>query len=154
MNRDIIKDCRVEMSTDVNDTVESFIISSLQDKYPDCVNWLYNKVIPQLRTDDRNLFLLYHKETLIGFSITKKKSDDRIKICSLFIQGTYRNLGCGTMLLKNVVEYHKNMKFYLSFRCPPKDVYYIHKFITKFEFNYIKKEFAGKDELLDIFYET
>lgn len=152
MKRDIIKDCRVEMSTDVNITIESFIISSLQDKYPDCVNWLYNKVIPQLRTDDRNLFLLYHEENLIGFSITKKKSDDRIKICSLFIKKSFRNLGCGTILLRTVVNYHKNMNMYLSFRCERDELYYIHNFITKFGFRYNKKHLVS-NKMLDIFYE-
>ena len=155
MNEDIIKHCRVTLVTNVNEDVKSFIISSLQEKYPECVHWFNDKVLPELHTDNRNLFLLYCDADLIGFSITKKKTKSRIKICSLFISESYRNMGCGTLLLKYVISHHKNSNFYLSFRCQENEIIYIHNFITRCNFHYTKKHLAevNSNKMLDIFYE-
>ena len=153
MNEVIIKDCNVEIITKVNDSIMSFIITSLQEKYPECIDWFKNKVLPELHTDKRKLFLLYSNNILIGFSITKKKSKKKIKICSLFIKPEYRNKGYGTILLKFVMNYYKNNSFYLSFRCQSFiEKCYNNNFITKFGFT-CKKEHPVNNRMFDIFYE-
>ena len=156
MSEVIIRDCHIKMITKVNDSIMSFIITSLQEKYPECIYWFKNKVIPELCTENRNLFLLYNKNKLIGFSITKTKNETYVKICSLYIISQYRNLGIGTFLLRHIIRYYDKKYFYMSFRCLYNEMTFINHFITKLNFKLIKIKLisVNRNEFVDIFYRS
>lgn len=84
---------------DISLTSDIFnFLSDLQNEYSDFKQWFYNKVIPGLTREERIVYVVKDRDTVVAVLILKKAEEK--KICTLRVAQNYRRQGLATWLLK------------------------------------------------------
>lgn len=88
---------------------EEYLIA-FSNFYPSIQSWFKNRVVPETSSGRRIIILLLQKNNVVGIAIAKKGKST--KLCSMHINDSLRNLGVGSYLLKNILDFahHNNSK--------------------------------------------
>lgn len=78
-------------------------LSFLEKDYPGFRRWYWLKVIPGVFQGDRKVIIKKDSNTILGVSILKKTAFEN-KICTLWVNNTYRGKGIGRDLLSQSID--------------------------------------------------
>lgn len=77
------------------------LLSNIDKKYPNFLDWYTKKVIPSLKFGSRNIIVAMSSDEITGFSIIKK-AEER-KICTLWVAESVRGNNIARGLVKNSI---------------------------------------------------
>lgn len=83
------------------------ITASACKDYPNHKEWYFNKQLPALVEDERNILFVRNPDDqseIIAMACLKK-NDDEQKVCTLFVSDKYRGLGIGTSILEESMKW-------------------------------------------------
>lgn len=92
-----------EMIKNLLDQVLKISIIVKKD-YPDYKNWYLNTQIPGLYDNTRNIIIAHIKNRIVGF-VSLKKTKEEKKICTFYVEKSFRKNQIGTILVKKANEY-------------------------------------------------
>lgn len=93
------------------------LLKDLNKEYPDFEQWFYGTVVRGIIEGERQIILKESNNTFLGVAILKN-TDTEKKICTFRIFDSYKGLGIGTQLMRdvsNILEI-KNPKITVSER--------------------------------------
>ena len=131
------------LDTFVNDNVVDEIYEltkGIEKYYSDYKEWLYNKQC--VNSDDRVTIYIRNFDKIIGVCNLKLSEN---KLCTIYIDGEYRNKGIGGMLLNEAFKYLGTSKPYLT--CNKDNLKYLNSFIKKYKWK--KSGLVGKEILFN-----
>lgn len=99
----IDENCPPEMIKNLLDQVLKISIIVKKD-YPDYKNWYLNTQIPGLYDNKRNIIIAHIKNRIVGF-VSLKKTKEEKKICTFYVEKSFRKNQIGTILVKKANEY-------------------------------------------------
>lgn len=76
----------------------------VKNDYPDYKNWYLNTQIPGLYDNTRNIIIAHIKNRIVGF-VSLKKTKEEKKICTFYVEKSFRKNQIGTILVKKANEY-------------------------------------------------
>lgn len=87
------------------------LILSLQvkDDYPDYKNWFITKQIPGIYDNTRNIIIAHIDGRIVGFASLKKTQEEK-KICTFYVEKSFRRNKIGTLLMEKIVNYLEEEK--------------------------------------------
>ena len=87
------------------------LILSLQvkDDYPDYKNWFITKQIPGIYENTRNIIIAHIDGRIVGFASLKKTQEEK-KICTFYVEKSFRRNKIGTLLMEKIVDYLEEAK--------------------------------------------
>lgn len=74
------------------------ITKELELDYPNHYHWFHEKFCKELDGEVREIIFCLDNETPIGIIFLKNSKDEK-KICTIYVEKEYRNIGIGTHLL-------------------------------------------------------
>ena len=110
----------------------------LEKYYSDYKYWLYNKQC--INDEDRVTIYIRRFNKIIGVSNLKLSEN---KLCTIYVDFEFRNLGIGSILLNESFKYLNTSKPYLT--CNKNNIEYLNYFIKKYKW---KKCGKVNDEIL------
>ena len=81
----------------------------VKEDYPDYKEWYMNKQIPGIYDGTRNIIIAHIKDRIVGFVSLKKTSEEK-KICTFYVEKTFRKNKIGTILAEKAIEYLEEEK--------------------------------------------
>ena len=81
----------------------------LNNQYPNYKNWYYDTQIEGIENGRTILFVLNNKNKIIGICHLKRKENEK-KICFLYIDSNYKDMGIDNLLLKETFDYLSTYK--------------------------------------------
>ena len=95
----------------IENLLQQVLIFSLQVKkdYPDYKTWFLTKQIPGIFDSTRNLIIAHIKDRLVGF-VSLKKTDTEKKICTFYVEKSFRKNKIGTILVEKAIAYLEEEK--------------------------------------------
>ena len=86
--------------------LNDILILSLQVKkdYPDYKEWYQTVQIPGIYAGTRNIIIAHIDDRIVGFVSLKKVSSEK-KICTFYVEKSFRRNKIGTLLAEKAVEY-------------------------------------------------
>jgi GNAT superfamily N-acetyltransferase len=95
---------RIVSSNTINHGAILNFLQEIKGIYPNIENWYIKKVVPELHTDQRNIFCSFVDDKLVGLIIAKKEGIEK-KICTLRIHPEYRNRGIAKVLMNIALKW-------------------------------------------------
>ena len=74
------------------------ITKELEIDYPNHYQWFHEKFCKELDGKAREIVFCLNNDVPIGVVFLKNSKDEK-KICTIYVEKTYRNIGIGTQLL-------------------------------------------------------
>lgn len=95
----------------VEKIIQSVLVLSMQVKqdYPDYRNWFLNTQVPGLYDGTRNIIVAHIKDKIVGFVSLKKTAEEK-KICTFYVEKSFRRNKIGTILVEKAIEYLEEEK--------------------------------------------
>lgn len=95
----------------VEKIIQSVLVLSMQVKqdYPDYKNWFLNTHVPGLYDGTRNIIVAHIKDKIVGFVSLKKTAEEK-KICTFYVEKSFRQNKIGTILVEKAIEYLEEEK--------------------------------------------
>ena len=86
--------------------LDDVLILSLQVKndYPDYKHWFINTQVPGLYDNTRNIIIAHIQNKIVGF-VSLKKTPQEKKICTFYVEKSFRKNKIGTILVEKAIEY-------------------------------------------------
>lgn len=86
--------------------IQDILILSMKVKqdYPDYRNWFLNTQIPGLYDNTRNIIIAHINDKIVGF-VSLKKTPSEKKICTFYVEKTFRRNKIGTILVEKSINY-------------------------------------------------
>jgi len=81
----------------------------VKDDYPDYKEWYTKKQVPGLYDGTRNIIIAHIKDKIVGF-VSLKKTKEEKKICTFYVEKTYRKNEIGTILVEKAIKYLETEK--------------------------------------------
>ena len=81
----------------------------VKDDYPDYKEWYQNKQIPGIYDGTRNIIIAHIKDRIVGF-VSLKKTPEEKKICTFYVEKSFRKNQIGTILAEKAIEYLEEEK--------------------------------------------
>lgn len=81
----------------------------VKDDYPDYKDWYQNVQIPGIYDGTRNIIIAHIKDRIVGF-VSLKKSPTEKKICTFYVEKSFRRNQIGSLLAQKAVEYLEEEK--------------------------------------------
>ena len=81
----------------------------VKDDYPDYKEWYLEKQVPGLYDGTRNIIIAHINDRIVGF-ISLKKTKEEKKICTFYVEKTFRKNKIGTILVEKAIEYLETEK--------------------------------------------
>lgn len=81
----------------------------VKNDYPDYKNWYLNTQIPGLYDNTRNIIIAHIKNRIVGF-VSLKKTREEKKICTFYVEKSFRKNQIGTILVEKANEYLETEK--------------------------------------------
>lgn len=72
--------------------------------YPDYKQWFLNTQVPGLYDNTRNIIIAHLNNKIVGFVSLKKTASEK-KICTFYVEKSYRRNKVGTILVEKAIEY-------------------------------------------------
>ncbi len=90
----------------IDKLLNTILILSLQVKedYPDYKTWYQEKQVPGIYDGTRNIIIAHYNERVLGFASLKKTNSEK-KICTFYVEKSFRKNQIGTMLMEKAVTY-------------------------------------------------
>lgn len=76
----------------------------VKDDYPDNKSWFLNTQVPGLYDHTRNIIIAYWNNKIVGF-VSLKKTKEEKKICTFYVEKSFRRNKIGTILVEKAIEY-------------------------------------------------
>lgn len=91
--------------------LDEVLILSLQvkDDYPDYKEWFQKKQIPGIYDNTRNIIIAHINERIVGFASLKKTATEK-KICTFYVEKSFRKNKIGTILVEKSIAYLEEEK--------------------------------------------
>lgn len=91
--------------------LDDVLLLSMQVKndYPDYRNWYQTIQVPGLYDGTRNIIIAHIKDKIVGF-VSLKKTHDEKKICTFYVEKSFRRNHIGTLLAEKAVDYLEEEK--------------------------------------------
>ena len=83
------------------------IIDSIGEDYPKHKEWYFNKQLPAITSDERNILFVRNPDNpkeILAMACLKKDREEQ-KICTLYVSDKYRGLGIGTSLIETSMNW-------------------------------------------------
>lgn len=124
------------------------LFEKVGESYPNFDSWLEQKVLPDLKSGNRDLIVSSIKGEIAGFILTK---DSEKKVCTIFVKSEHRNKGIADKLL--IMAKEKLGTNYPKLTVGKKNYPIFKKLFDKHNFK-ITKEIKGyyKPEETEIFF--
>ena len=81
----------------------------VKDDYPDYKEWYQSKQIPGIYDGTRNIIIAHIKDRIVGF-VSLKKTKEEKKICTFYVEKSFRKNQIGTILVEKAIEYLEEEK--------------------------------------------
>lgn len=91
--------------------LDNVLMLSLQvkDDYPDYKNWFMTKQLPGIYDNTRNIIIAHIDENIVGFASLKKTKEEK-KICTFYVEKSFRKNRIGSLLVTKAIEYLEEEK--------------------------------------------
>ena len=76
----------------------------VKNDYPDYKEWYTKVQVPGLYTNERNIIIAHIKDKIVGF-VSLKKTNEEKKICTFYVEKSFRRNKIGTILVERAVEF-------------------------------------------------
>ncbi len=76
----------------------------VKDDYPDYKIWYQNKQVPGIYDGTRNIIIAHYKGRILGFASLKKTKSEK-KICTFYVEKSFRKNKIGTLLIEKAIAY-------------------------------------------------
>ncbi len=76
----------------------------VKEDYPDYKQWYQNVQVPGVYDGSRNIIIAHIEDRIVGF-ISLKKTPQEKKICTFYVEKTFRRNQIGTLLASRAVDY-------------------------------------------------
>ena len=84
---------------------EVLMLSMLvKNDYPDYKEWYTKVQVPGLYTNERNIIIAHINERIVGF-VSLKKTKTEKKICTFYVEKSFRRNKIGTILVEKAIEF-------------------------------------------------
>lgn len=95
----------------VEKLIQQVLILSLKVKkdYPDYKSWFLTTQVPGLYDNTRNIIIAHIKDKIVGF-ISLKKTKEEKKICTFYVEKSFRRNKIGTILVERAINYLEDEK--------------------------------------------
>lgn len=105
--------------------------------YPNYKEWFYEKLVKGIPTNERTILFIRNKidNKILGISFLKHDNEEN-KICSLYVDPNYRNLGFGSMLLSESMRILKTTKPFITISNT--NISYFTPFIIKYDWDLLE----------------
>lgn len=77
---------------------------TVKQDYPDYRSWFLNTQIPGLYDNTRNIIIAHINDKIVGFVSLKKTSTEK-KICTFYVEKSFRRNKIGTILVEKAIDY-------------------------------------------------
>lgn len=81
----------------------------VKDDYPDYKEWYQTKQVPGIYDGTRNIIIAHIKDRIVGF-VSLKKTKEEKKICTFYVEKSFRKNKIGTILVEKAIEYLEEEK--------------------------------------------
>jgi predicted transcriptional regulator len=131
-----IKSSDIVRETDVFKAANS-LIKKHEDKYPEIKSWFDNKVLPEIKSDERALYLGLNNSVPIATAVVKRGEDS--KFCHLHIEEELRHNNLGDIFFILMSVYIKRYAKQVHFSLPEGLWEEKRSFFNSFGFENIKR---------------
>ena len=76
----------------------------VKNDYPDYKEWYTKVQVPGLYTNERNIIIAHINEKIVGF-VSLKKTPTEKKICTFYVEKSFRRNKIGTILVEKAIEF-------------------------------------------------
>ena len=76
----------------------------VKNDYPDYKEWYTKVQVPGLYTNERNIIIAHINEKIVGF-VSLKKTPTEKKICTFYVEKSFRRNKIGTILVEKSIEF-------------------------------------------------
>lgn len=76
----------------------------VKDDYPDYRIWYQEKQVPGIYDNTRNIIIAHFNGKILGF-VSLKKTKEEKKICTFYVEKSFRKNKIGTILVEKAIEY-------------------------------------------------
>lgn len=76
----------------------------VKNDYPDYKEWYTKVQVPGLYTNERNIIIAHINERIVGF-VSLKKTQTEKKICTFYVEKSFRRNKIGTILVEKAIEF-------------------------------------------------
>lgn len=76
----------------------------VKDDYPDYKIWYQEKQVPGIYDNTRNIIIAHFNGKILGF-VSLKKTKEEKKICTFYVEKSFRKNKIGTILVEKAIEY-------------------------------------------------
>ena len=83
---------------------ELLLSMTVKQDYPDYRSWFLNTQIPWLYDNTRNIIIAHINDKIVGFVSLKKTSTEK-KICTFYVEKSFRRNKIGTILVEKAIDY-------------------------------------------------
>lgn len=96
-------------------TIENLIFQVLKlsmqvkTEYPEYKSWFLTTQVPGIYDGTRNIIIAHIKGRIVGFVSLKKTKEER-KICTFYVEKSFRKNKIGTMLVEKAIKYLETEK--------------------------------------------
>lgn len=81
----------------------------VKNEYPEYRNWFLTTQVPGIYDGTRNIIIAHIKDKIVGFVSLKKTPEER-KICTFYVEKSFRRNKIGTILVEKAIEYLETEK--------------------------------------------
>lgn len=95
----------------VENLISQVLVLSMQVKkeYPEYKSWFLTTQVPGIYDGTRNIIIAHIKDKIVGFVSLKKTSAEK-KICTFYVEKTFRRNKIGAILAEKAIEYLETEK--------------------------------------------
>ena len=76
----------------------------VKNDYPDYKEWYTKVQVPGLYTNERNIIIAHINDRIVGF-VSLKKTKTEKKICTFYVEKSFRRNKIGTILMEKAIEF-------------------------------------------------
>ena len=76
----------------------------VKNDYPDYKEWFTTVQVPGIYTNERNIIIAHINDRIVGF-VSLKKTKTEKKICTFYVEKSFRKNKIGTTLVEKAIEY-------------------------------------------------
>ena len=76
----------------------------VKNDYPDYKEWYTKVQVPGLYTSERNIIIAHINDRIVGF-VSLKKTKTEKKICTFYVEKSFRRNKIGTILVEKAIEF-------------------------------------------------
>lgn len=90
----------------LQEMLNDVLVLSMEVKrdYPDYKQWFLNTQVPGLYDNTRNIIIAHLNNKIVGF-VSLKKTPTEKKICTFYVEKSFRRNKIGTILVEKAIEY-------------------------------------------------